>query len=123
MLTVKFNNGNGLGDNEFNIETIDQFRQFQNVFVTEVVTTLVEAEVAKKMEEMDEYKEDAERIIAASDYDNADDLIEWIERMQELESDLERSDYDDISNLVDRVQQLEEVIDNIRYEVEDVRRW
>ena len=119
MLTVKFNNGSGLGDNEFTIENVEQFRQFQNVLISE----FIESEVERRIEnEAIDCREELEQILEASDYDNADDLIEWIEKMQEIERDIDDSDYDDISEMTDRIEQLENAIDDIYYQAQDVRR-
>ncbi len=114
MFTVKINTGIDNEEKVFNVCDLTDFRNLAN----DLFDRLDEALANNKNED----KIELERVLDASDYDNADDLIEWIERMQEIERDLNETDYDDISELTDRIEQLENAIENIYYEAQDVRR-
>ena len=115
MLIVKFNNGSELEDRTYNVCDITDFRLMMNTLLDEFQKVLEQNRSEERIE--------LERVLDASDYDNADDLIEWIERMQEIESDLNNSDFDDVEEMKDRIETLESAIDNIFHEADDVRRW
>lgn len=121
MLTVKLNNGNYDGDGcIFTIENVEQFRQFQNTLISE----FIESEVQRRIEsEGIDYKEDLERILDAADYDNADDLIDWIAEAKDVYDDLRYSDYDSISDMTSRIEELESAIDDIYHSADNVRNW
>ena len=114
MLTVKLNNGNE-DDRTFYVNDVQDLKRVMDNILDDFQKCLEN--------EMNEDKIALQRIFDNSDYDNEDDLIEWIEKMKGLESDLRNSDFDDIDEMVDRIDNLECAIDDIFHSADDVRRW
>ena len=126
MLTVKIQYGDDM-ERLFYVNDLQDVKRVSNNLMDDFQKVLEESKSEERIE--------LERLIDKSPCEDADGLSDWINRvcdicdgdtgrLEELAGiyyDLQHSDYDSVEDLLDRVRQLEECIDNIYYEVQDMR--
>lgn len=106
MLTVTIRNGDE-NSKEFWVNDLGDLKAVQVAITDEFQTVLAQDKSEEKIE--------LERILDSSDFDNADDLIDWIHKMQEMESELDRTDYNNVGDLADDYERVMSSMSDIFY--------
>ena len=104
MLQVKIQNGDEM-ERTFYVNDLLDLKRVQDNILEDFQRVLNQDKTDEKIE--------LERILDASDFDNADDLIEWMHEVKEIKDCLDSSGYDSIDEMTEKIDDMSEALSEI----------
>lgn len=106
MLTVTIKNGDE-NSKEYWVNDLGDLKVVQGAITDEFQKVLAQDKSEEKIE--------LERILDASDFDDADDLIDWIHDAKEMQDDLNRTDFSTVGDMADALENMTNALSDIYY--------
>lgn len=110
MLTVTIKNGDE-NSKEFWVNDLGDLKVVQGAITDEFQKVLAQDKSEEKIE--------LERILDASDFNDADDVVEWILEAKEMLDDLSRTDFSTVSDMADALENMTGALNDIYYIARD----